>query len=390
MNKIAKVQSYLQQLRIDGWLLYDFHRNNSLAHAFLEIPSGIMATRRFFYWIPAVGEPVKIVHAIEDQMLESWPGEKRVYSSWQNLEKELQSLLNGSKCVAMEYSPNNSIPYVSKVDAGTIDLVRSFGVKVSSSADFLLYFTSVLDQEQMDSQRRAATALSGIVAGAWEFIRKQLTKGITEWDVQQWILLQFQLFGLVSDSAPIVAVNEHSADPHFMTPEVGASLIKTGDFILIDLWAKELGDRTVFGDITQVAIAGEPSAKQQEVFETVRRAQKAGIALVRQRFAAKQPVQGWEVDEATRSVIRAAGYERQFIHRTGHNIEVELHGSGTHMDNLESHDARPIVPMTCFSIEPGIYLPGEFGVRLESDILIHEDGRVEVTGGEEDSLVRLN
>ncbi len=369
--------------------MYDFHKNNHLAHLFLEIPSHVMATRRFLYWIPAVGKPIKIVHAIEDQMLDQWPGEKRVYSSWQSLEKEIQSVLQGSKRVAMEYSPRNAIPYVSKVDAGTVDLVRSFGTDVVSSADFLLYFTSVLDQEQMDSQTRAATALSEIVDGAWQLISQRLKKGITERDVQKWIQAQFQERGLTADEGPIVAVNEHSADPHFMTPENGSSLIAEGDFVLIDLWAKELGERKVFGDITRVAVAGKPTPKQQEVYETVRRAQKAGIDLVRERFAAKKPLQGWEVDEAVRSVIRAAGYEKYFVHRTGHNIEEDLHGSGTHMDNLESHDVRPVVPMTCFSVEPGIYLPGEFGVRLESDVQIHADGRIVVTGGEEDSLVRL-
>ena len=386
---IEKAQHYLQKEKIDGWLLYDFHRSNELAHRVLQIPGGVMASRRFLYWIPAEGIPVKIVHAIESHMLDHLPGEKKVYSSWQSLEKEIERILSGVKSVAMEYSPKNAIPYVSKVDAGTVDLIRSFGVEVVSSANFLLYFTSTLNVEQMASQTRAASLLSEIVAGAWVLIAKELKSGITERQVQKWIQAQYRLNHLVTDSGPIVAVNEHSADPHFMTPDVGSNLIRAGDFVLIDLWAKEEREDSVFGDITRVAVAGAPTAKQKEVFQIVRTAQKAGIDLVKSRYAAKKPIQGWEVDEAVRSTIVKAGYGEYFIHRTGHNIEIELHGSGTHMDNLEMHDVRPIVPMTCFSIEPGIYLPGEFGVRLESDVQILSDGTVKVTGGEMDQLLDL-
>jgi Xaa-Pro dipeptidase len=385
---IEKAQKYIQDEKLDGWLIYDFHKSNELAHRFLKIPAEVMATRRFLYWIPVQGSPVKIVHAIESHMLDHLPGEKRVYSSWQSLEKEIERVVEGCSRVAMEYSPKNAIPYVSKVDAGTVDLIRSFGVEVCSSANFLLYFTSCLDDQQMDSQTRAAAALSEIVDGAWGLIAGRLTSGITERDVQKWIQEQYVERGLVTDSGPIVAVNANSADPHFMTPDSGSSSIKEGDFILIDLWAKEKGDRTVYGDITRVAVAGEPTAKHLEVFNIVRSAQKAGIDLVKSRFSGKKLIQGWEVDEVVRTTIKDAGYGDYFIHRTGHNIEVELHGSGTHMDNLEMHDVRPIVPMTCFSVEPGIYLPGEFGVRLESDVQIHRDGRVVVTGGELDNLLQ--
>jgi len=386
MSKVKEAQKHLQAKHLDGWLLYDFHKTNDLAHRFLDIPSTKMTTRRFFYWIPAKGEPVRIVHAIEEGTLDGWPGEKKVFASWQSLEKVLEGLLRGKKRIAMEYSPKNAIPYVSKVDAGTVDLIRSFGVEVVSSADFLLYFTSVLSDEQIESQRRAASALSEIVEGAWEFIAKALKQGkaVTERAVQAHILEGFEKRNIVTESGPIVAVNAHSADPHYMT---GSAEIRKGDFILIDLWGKERGEWTVYGDITRVAVADkQASAKQREVFGIVRAAQKAGIALVKKQFAEKREIQGWEVDEAVRTVIREAGYGEYFIHRTGHNIEVELHGSGTHMDNLEMHDVRPIVPMTCFSVEPGIYLPGEFGVRLEADVLILRDGTVEVTGGEEDEL----
>lgn len=392
MNKIKEAQEYLKERRIDGWLLYDFHGSNHLARYFLGMPASMMTTRRFFYWIPAVGEPVKVVHAIEDNALSSVPGEKKIYSSWQSLEKVVAGVLKGAKKVAMEYSPRNAIPYASLVDGGTIDLVRSFGVEVVTSADFLPNFTAVLTDEQVESHLRAAKALDRIVNGAWEWIHDQLTAGkrITEYDVQQKLVADFKMKDLITDHDPIVGVNAHSADPHYAPKEGESSPIERGDFILIDLWAKEMDEKSVFGDITRVAVAADkPTPMQQEIFDIVRSAQKAGIDLVKSRFAEEKRVEGWEVDEAVRTVIREAGYGTNFIHRTGHNIEIALHGSGADMDNLEMHDVRPILPGTAFSIEPGIYLPGEFGVRLELDLLVRKDGRVEVTTGEQDSIVCL-
>ena len=392
MNQIEQVQIYLKERGLDGWLLYDFHGNNGLARHFLQIPNHVMTTRRFFYWIPVVGAPIKIVHAVEAHVLDAVPGEKRSYSSWQSLELALATLLRKAKKVAMEYSPRNAIPYVSCVDGGTIDLIRSMGAEVVSSADFLPYFTAVLTESQVASQIRAAKALDLIVGTVWDWIRDQLValRAITEYDVQQKIVAQFKSFHLIADHDPIVGVNAHSADPHYEPQKEQSSLIQRGDFILIDLWGKEKEEKAVFGDITRVGIAASrPSLKQQEVFAIVRQAQKAAVQLVKERFRAQQRIEGWEVDEAARTVIREAGDEKYFIHRTGHNIEVNLHGSGAHMDNLEMHDTRPILPSTCFSIEPGIYLPGEFGVRLELDLLIHKDGRVEITGGEQEEILCL-
>lgn len=382
--KIEQAQKYLQERLLDGWLLYDFHGNNPLARQFLLIDENTMTTRRFFYWIPRTGTPVKLVHAIEEKTLDGAPGEKRCYSSWQSLEKELKTLLKGSSKVAMEYSPQ--IPYVSLVDGGTIDRIRSFGVEVVSSADFLPHFTAVLTQAQLESQRRAAKALDAIIADAWHSIRESMT----EYQLQQKIVADFKKKGLVADHFPIVAVNAHSADPHYEPQREGSSSIRKGDLILIDLWAKENKPHSVYGDITRVAVFGEPTAKQNEVFSIVRSAQQAAIQLVKSRFYEKKRMEGWEVDEAARAVIRAAGYEKNFIHRTGHNIGVDLHGSGAHMDNLEMHDVRPILAGTCFSIEPGIYLPGQFGVRLELDLLIDHQGQVEITGGEQESIVILS
>ncbi len=387
MSPIEQAQIFLKEMGADGWLLYDFHGNNPLARRFLEIGKDQMTTRRFFYWIPVSGEAVKLVHAMESQILDALPGKKKIYSSWQSLEKELGKILKEAKKVAMEYSPKNAIPYVSLVDAGTVDLIRFFGVQVISSADFLPHFTAVLSEEEIQSQLRAAHALDTIVNQTWEWMGKHLGK-ITEYDAQQKIVEEFQKRGFVYDHDPIVGVNAHSAAPHYEPKKAGSSPIRKGDFILIDLWAKEKGG--VYGDITRVGVAASaPSPKQRQIFEIVRAAQKAAVSLVKSRFAAKERIEGWEVDDAARSLIREAGFAEFFTHRTGHSIETVLHGSGAHMDNLEMHDVRPLLPSTCFSIEPGIYLPNEFGVRLEFDLLIHRDSRVEISGGEQDEIVCL-
>ncbi|MBU6383422.1 MAG: M24 family metallopeptidase [Verrucomicrobia bacterium] len=384
MTQIDKAQTLLKECGFDGWLLYDFHGSNPLARQFLGMHPDKKTTRRFFYWVPAQGSPIKLVHAIEAHTLDALPGEKRMYASWSSLGVELQAILKGAKKVAMEYSPNNAIPYVSCVDGGTVDFIRSLGHQVVSSADFLPHFTAVLTEDQIQSQLRAAAALNHIVTHMWKWIREHLGK-ITELDAQHRIVEEFHRLQFVFDHPPIVAVNAHSALPHY---EPGASLIQQGDWILIDLWAKEKGG--IYGDIAKVAVAGRaPSSKQAHIFQIVRTAQRAAVSLVKERLAAKKRLEGWEVDDAARSVIRNAGYGEFFTHRTGHSIEENLHGSGAHMDNLEMHDVRPLLPGTCFSIEPGIYLPGEFGVRLELDLLIHRDGRVEISGGEQDQVVCL-
>jgi Xaa-Pro dipeptidase len=391
-KKIIEAQKYLKEIDADGWLLYDFHKNNYLAHLFLEIPEDAMLTRRFFYWIPRVGVPIKIVHAIESHILDDWPGEKKIFLSWQSLCNEVKEAVSGSKRVAMEYSPLNANPYVSYVDGGTVDLIRSFGPEIVSSGAFLSHFTAVIDAKQGESHIRAASALFRIVKETWQWIGEHLReeKSIDEYQIQERIMKAFEHFHLITDHPPIIAVNAHSADPHFETKAAGSSPVRKGDFLLIDLWAKECHDGAVFGDITRVAIAEErPTERQKWVFDIVRSAQKAGIALVKRRFAEKKKVFGYEVDDAVRNVIKEAGFGQYFTHRTGHSIEIHLHGSGTHIDNLEMHDDRPLLPGTCFSIEPGIYLPGEFGVRLESDVYVHPDGRVEVTGGEQDEIHSL-
>jgi len=389
-KKVREAQNYLKEMGADGWLLYDFHRSNYLAHLFLEIPEHAMVSRRFFYWIPAVGSPIKIVHAIEPHILDAWPGKIKTFLSWQSLRKEVGAAVSGAKRVAMEYSNGN--PYVSQVDGGTIDLVRSFGPEVVSSGAFISHFTAVIDAKQGESHIRAASALDRIVKETWDWISEHLSqdKPIDEYKIQQKIVKELERRNLITDALPIIAVNAHSADPHFETRPTDSSPLRKGDFLLIDLWAKERAEGAVFGDITRVAVAKqEPTERQKSLFDIVRSAQNAGIDLVKRRFAEKKKVMGFEVDDAVRKVIKDAGFGDYFIHRTGHSIEVHLHGSGTHIDNLEMHDDRPILAGTCFSIEPGIYFPGEFGIRLESDVYIYPDGQVQVTGGEQDQLHSL-
>lgn len=390
MGKMKDVQGELRREGISGWLLYDFRRSNALACRFLEIPEGQLLTRRFFYWIPAVGECVKIVQRIESHVLDHLPGRAVAYQTWQELEEALGACLRGAKKVAMEYSPRNAIPSVSKVDAGTVDLVRSFGVEVVSSANILQQYTNVWNGQKFKWHLQAARVLDTLAAEVWKKIERAFKNReiITEFHVQQFMLQRMEEQGCVTADAPICAVNAHSADPHFSPEEAGSSPIQPGDFVLIDLWCKVDHPDAPYADITRVA-SSRPTEKQRAVFETVKLAQHEATQFVRDRFAAQKLTQGWEVDQVCRDVIDRAGYGAYFVHRTGHNIDTTDHGPGTHIDNFETHDDRLLLPSTCFSIEPGIYLPGEFGVRLEYDVYIHPEGRIEVTGGQQTQIHSL-
>lgn len=389
MREIKEVQQILQQKKIDGWLLYDFHRINLLALEFLEIPEDEMLTRRLFYWIPSHGEPVTIVHGVETHVANHLPGKKLVYASWKKLEEHLKSILTGKKSVAMEYSPQCDIPTASRVDGGTLDLVRKFGVDVVSSAGFFPYLTCVWTPEQYRLHKEAADLLDRTAAMTWELIGTHLqqNKAITEYDVQQFILGEMEKAGCVTEGKPICGVNENSANPHYEPTAKSCKRIQEGDFIQIDLWCKRKVPHAVFADISRVAVAGTPSQRHQEIFQIVRAAQKAGSDLVKQKIENGEELKGCEVDDCCRQVVEKAGYGDYFTHRTGHNIHEENHGPGPNIDNFETKDQRVLIPKTCFSIEPGIYLPKEFGVRLEYDVYIHEDRKVEITGGIEESLV---
>lgn len=391
-KKIQEVQKYLKEMKADGWLLYDFYRSNEIACRFLEFPESKVGKRRFFYWIPKEGEPVKIVHAIESQMLDEWPGKKRMFVSWKTLHEELRSVLKGAKRVAMEYSPENQIPYVSKVDGGMIDLIRSFKVEVVSSADFLPHFTSIIDEKRAKSLIRAGEALDEIAALTWKWIGQALEKNktITEYDVQEKIVAEYKKRNLVTEGRPDVSVNANTADPHYVPLKGKSKQIRKGDFILLDMWCKEKEEGAFFADITRVGVASDcPTPLQEKIFRIVREAQKKATEFVVERFKEKKRIEGWEVDDVARKIIEKAGYGDQFLHRTGHNIDVDLHGSGAHLDNIETRDVRPLLLGTCFSIEPGIYLEGEFGVRLEYDLYVDKKGKVRIIGGVQDELVCL-
>jgi Xaa-Pro dipeptidase len=371
---IERVQTLLKQNGIDGWLLYDFRRSNSLAIDLLKIAPASHLTRRLFYWIPVKGKPVAVVHQVEAHVVSHLPGEKRTYASSKALDDILQSLLQKSKKVAMEYSPHCNIPTLAKVDAGMVEWVRSMGPDVVTSGDFLQYLLCEWSEEQLDLHRQAGKVLDQVAAKSWEWIAGKLKheQSITEYDVQQFILREIHQAGCVMDGEPICGVNQNSAIPHYAPSITHNSKIKKNDWILIDLWCKKDVPQAVYADITRVAVAAkEPTARQQELFDIVSQAQKKATELVEYRVKEGKEVRGFEVDKAARDVIEKAGYGAYFTHRTGHNIHEEDHGPGANIDGFETYDDRLLIPRTCFSIEPGIYVPKEFGVRLEYNVYLH-------------------
>lgn len=382
---LEKVQDILKKMNFDAWLFYDFRGSNSLAHEILNVSPEAHLTRRFFYLIPKDGTPVKIVNGIEAFHLDHLPGKKLTYSSHASLDKHLRDTLSGLKTVAMEYSPMNAIPYVSKVDAGTIEYLRTFNIDIKSSGDLISMFGALWSPEQFEENKTAARALYEIVRQAFNFIKEKTATNskVNEFDVQQFIMNEFKKRNMVTDSDAIVAVNENSANPHY-APDSGVHKdINKGDFVLIDLWAKMNTPQAVMADITWVGYMGqEVPEKYTKIFDIVARARDAAFSLVEERFKKGREVRGFEVDDAARSVIKEAGYGDYFIHRTGHSITTETHGSGAHMDNFETRDERLILPSTSFSIEPGIYLTGDFGVRCEIDVYISPSGDVIATGEE--------
>ncbi len=390
-TRIQEVQKHLAKEKIDGWLLYDFNGNNPLTREFLQIDPNSLTTRRFFYWIPAKGAPIKLMHKIEPHVIEHVPGETVFFLKWQELEAQLGKILKGSKKIAMEYSPKNAIPYLSKVDAGTIDLVRSLGIEVVSSGSFLQNFTCVLDEEQYEMHKEAGNLLDQMEAEAFAKISEALKKGnkITEYDVQQFIYEQINARGFTMMARPIVGVNAHCSDPHYEPTKEKSSPIEKEDFVLIDIWCKKKHPRAVYADICRVAVADtKPTAKQEEVFSIVRAAQKAATDFVISRYSKGESIKGYEVDQVSRKIIEEKGYGQYFTHRTGHNIYTQDHGPGAHIDSLETQDLRELIPHTCFSLEPAIYLP-EFGIRLEYDVYLGDKGKVEINGGIQDKLLTL-
>jgi len=384
---LAAIQSVLRDRNIDAWLFYDHHHRDPIAYHVLGLPENMMVTRRWFYLIPAKGEPQKLVHKIEAGHLDSLPGKKRSYSAWQELFEGLKQMLSSYRDVAMQYSPNNGVFTISLVDAGTAELIRGMGKNIVSSGDLIAQFEATWSEEQIQSHFAARDVVDKITEAAFKEIGHQVRNGGTnEYAIQQWILEAFRRENLVTGDPPVVAVNANSANPHYGPDANNSAPIREGDFVLLDIWAKKNTPNAVYYDITWTGFVGpSPSDRMREIFQIVRDGRDAGINFVRDAIAAGKQICGWQVDDPVRHSITKAGYGDYFVHRTGHSIGVEVHGSGANMDNLEVHDERRILPNSCFSVEPGIYLK-EFGVRSEVNMLVRS-GKAEVTGRMQSELV---
>jgi Xaa-Pro aminopeptidase len=384
---LSAIQAALRERNIDAWLFYDHHHRDPIAYRVLGLPPGQMVTRRWFYLIPADGEPLKLVHKIEPGHLDTLPGSKRQYSGWQELFDQIKVILANYRDIAMQYSPNNLVFTVSLVDGGTIDLVRGLGKNVVSSCDLVALFEATLTDEQIKSHFAARDAIDGITATAFREIGRRIRNGGTnEHEIQQWILEAFRRENLVADDFPVVAVNANSGNPHYSPDPANSKPIREGDFVLLDIWAKKDTPEAVYYDITWTGFVGtSPSDRILEIFNVVRQARDVGVKTVQSGVSGGKRMAGWEVDRAVRNYIKSAGFEQYFIHRTGHSIATDVHANGANMDDLEIHDERRILPNSLFSIEPGIYLP-EFGVRLEVNMLVRPQG-AEVTGTIQNEIV---
>lgn len=391
-DRILKIQEALDQARVDGWLFYSFHGSDPFASRILLFNEKGHSTRRWYYFLPSKGEPVKIVHMVEKGKLDELPGRKLVYLAWKQLHSHLKSAIAGSKKICMQYSPYNAIPYVSCVDGGTIELIRSFGIEVVSSANLIQRFESVLSTEQLESHRYAVETLRKIIDTIFQEIARRMRERVmtTEYDLQQLILKLFQDSSLITESSPIVAVNDNAANPHYEPVASSSRIVKEQDLILVDIWAKKNSPQSTYGDITWMGYLGSDiPSKYADVFEIVKRARDEALSFIKKALAEHRELHGWEVDDIARGIITDAGYGDNFIHRTGHSIGEECHGTGVNIDNLETQDNRLLIPGSCFSIEPGIYIEGDFGIRSEINVYIQ--GNEVLTFGEplQDKIVAI-
>jgi Xaa-Pro dipeptidase len=386
---IREMQSDLRAAKLGGWLFYDFRGRDPIAQRVLQLPVG-MRTRRWYYFVPAKGTPRKLVHKIEAESLAALPGETLYYASRDELEKNLRKILRGAQSVAMQYSPKNAIPYVAMVDAGTVELVRSAGPKVVSSADLVQKYEACWSAAQLESHRAAGEAIDLIVRGAFQYVAESVRnkKVLTEYDLKSWMLDEFAAAGITTEEGPDVAVNENASDPHYEALQGKSSAIREGDLLLLDVWGKRKTPGSVYYDITWIGYIGaKVPEKYAKIFRIIREARDRAVELIRSNVAAGKPLQGWQVDKAARAVIEKAGYGKYFFHRTGHNIGEAVHGNGANMDGLETHDVRHLIPGTCTSVEPGIYLP-EFGMRTEVDVYV-DKSEARVTGAVQTEILAL-
>jgi Xaa-Pro dipeptidase len=384
---LARIQEALHREKVDGWLFFDHHERDPLAYRVLGLPTKLHVTRRWYYMIPAEGEPIGIVHRIESGVINKLPGEKLPYSSWQEQHARLGDVLKGARRVAMQYSPRCAVPYVAMVDAGTVELVRGFGVEVVTSAELIQEFEACLSASQFETHLEAGRRVDRVREEAFRFIGEKLVSGVDELTVRDWILDQFRAAGMVTDHGPVVAVNAHAGDPHYEPKAESNARIAAGDLVLLDMWAKLDQPGAVFYDITWTGVCGTPSERVRNVFEIVRDARDRAVETVTATIGAGRELRGFEVDDAARGFIESKGFGRNFVHRTGHSIGEEVHGTGANMDNLETHDDRRVLSGALFSIEPGIYL-AEFGIRSEVNVYVH-GGSARTTGDVQRELVRI-
>ena len=369
---VRAVQAALKTERLDGWLLYDFHGSNPVANRVTDMGRiGKLATRRLFYLIPASGEPRALVHAIEKHNLDHLPGSKTVYAGREQLESGLQAILGGATRVAMEYSPRNAIPYVSRVDAGTVELVRSLGADVVSSGDLIQQFEAHWNDHAIATHRRASDKLYRIKDQAFDAVRRRLNDGVstTEYDIQHLMVGWFRDEGLVADSAPCVSAQENAGDPHYLASAAKHRIIRTNELVLLDLWGKLAEPGAVYADITWIGFVGDAvPAPMTRAFDTICAARDAAVDCVQGAAMAGRVVRGFEADKASRQVLIDAGYALAILHRTGHSLGEDVHGNGAHLDDYETHDERKLLPGSGFTIEPGLYFD-TFGVRTEINMV---------------------
>lgn len=384
---VHRIQEALRREKLDGWLFFDHHQRDPLAYRILGLSPLLHVTRRWYYLIPAHGEPRGLVHRIEAGVLDGVPGEKTPYSSWQEQQAGLEEMLRGTRRVAMQYSPRCAVPYVAMVDAGTIEVIRSLGVEVVTSAELIQEFEALLSDEQFQTHVEAGHEVDRICAGAFQFIGDRLSSGVSEIEVKSWVLAEFSKAGMITDSGPIVGVNAHSGDPHYEPAPATSLPIRPGDFVLLDMWAKFDRPGAIYYDITWTGFCGDAPDKVKNVFGIVRDARDKAVEAVSTAVASGKELRGFQVDDAARAHIRANGFGDQFVHRTGHSIGSEVHGTGANMDNLETHDERRVLPGSLFSVEPGIYLP-DFGVRSEVNVFVKTNS-AGTTGAVQRELVRI-
>jgi Xaa-Pro dipeptidase len=388
--RLNEIQAALREEGLDGWLFFDHHHRDPLAYRVLQFTPGSMVSRRWYYYIPAHGEPRGLVHKIEAFTLRELPGAMSQYAEWNEMVQRVRELVGGARRIAMQYSPNCAVPYVAMVDAGTIELIRGIGMEVVTSANLIQFFEARWTQEQLESHLEAGRRIDRVRGEAFARIGTKQRAGerVTEWDIKQFILARYRDEGIFIDHGPDVAVNGNASNPHYDPSEHSCSEIKRGDLVLIDTWGKLDRPGSVYYDITWIGYCGEHAPDPiQNVFDTVRTARDKAIQKVQESIAAHRELRGFEVDDAARTHIQQAGLGEYFFHRTGHSIGEEIHGTGANMDNLETHDERKILPWTCFSIEPGVYLP-EFGIRSEVDMFVDESS-ARVTGEMQERIIAI-